>query len=241
MWIKINELSIFWRFYSRRCIGAGICHLGDSLLSWLQDLEGTNQVLVDTHQGTGVVELSAVVRSRKYCNQLPLCEEFVSFLDHLMGSAYEIQVVLLAKYLNEVRTKGERNSSLVLSPALGVFVGIWPQKVAEQSCLTDYLPVSGTSVGFSIFLICSILSSSGDNPPCIQRIRSSMSAATGRQLKQSMKSFQSLMLYLLLPEWLDWYIHHRNHICGLWRSTRDFLWGGKNCEGIWSCRPLGGR
>jgi hypothetical protein len=41
-----------------------------------------------------------------------------------MGSAYEIQVVLLAKYLNEVRTKSERNSSLVLSPALGVFVGI---------------------------------------------------------------------------------------------------------------------
>lgn len=41
---------------------------------------------------------------------------------------------------------------------------------------------------------------SGDNPPCMHKILSSMRAATGRQLKQSMKVFQSLMLYRLLPE-----------------------------------------
>lgn len=45
---------------------------------------------------------------------------------------------------------------------------------------------------------------SGDNPPCIQRILSSISAATGRQLKQSVKVFQSLMLYRRRPTFNRW-------------------------------------
>ena len=61
------------------------------------------------------------------------------------------------------------------------------------------VPESGTSVGFSIFLICSIDCRSGDSPPCIHKILSSINAATGRQLKQSMKVFHNLMLYLFLP------------------------------------------
>ena len=39
----------------------------------------------------------------------------------------------------------------------------------------------------------------GESPPCMQKIFSSMSAATGRQLKQSVKVFQILMLYRRLP------------------------------------------
>lgn len=62
------------------------------------------------------------------------------------------------------------------------------------------IPESGTSVGFSIFLICSMDWRSGESPPCMHRILSSISAATGRQLKQSMNVFQSLILYRLLPK-----------------------------------------
>lgn len=40
---------------------------------------------------------------------------------------------------------------------------------------------------------------SGERPPCIVKIFSSMMAAMGRQLKQSVKVFHSLILYLLLP------------------------------------------
>jgi hypothetical protein len=40
--VKLNELSIFGRFDSRRCIGSRIAHLGDFLLSWLQNLERTH-------------------------------------------------------------------------------------------------------------------------------------------------------------------------------------------------------
>ena len=59
-------------------------------------------------------------------------------------------------------------------------------------------PVSGTSVGLIILLIQSRLLSSGDRPPCMHRIFSSIIAAIGRQLKQSVKVFHNLMLYLLL-------------------------------------------
>ena len=60
-------------------------------------------------------------------------------------------------------------------------------------------PWSGTSVGRIIRLICSIDWRSGLNPPWQQKIFSSTMAATGRQLKQSVKVFHNLMLYRRLP------------------------------------------
>ena len=63
-----------------------------------------------------------------------------------------------------------------------------------------YAPVSGTSVGLITLRICSIDCRSGLSPPCIVKIFSSMMAAIGRQLKQSVNVFHSLMLYLRLPE-----------------------------------------
>ena len=61
-------------------------------------------------------------------------------------------------------------------------------------------PVSGTSVGLMIRLICSMLWRSGLSPPWQQKIFSSTMAAMGKQLKQSVNVFHSLMLYRLLPE-----------------------------------------
>ena len=62
------------------------------------------------------------------------------------------------------------------------------------------VPVSGTSVGRMTLRICSIDWRSGDSPPCIVKIFSSIMAAMGRQLKQSVKVFHSLMLYRRLPK-----------------------------------------
>eukprot|EP00732_Lithocolla_globosa_P002780 Lithocolla_globosa_v1_NODE_1947_length_2245_cov_434.685845.p3 type:complete len:108 gc:universal NODE_1947_length_2245_cov_434.685845:1457-1780(+) len=56
-------------------------------------------------------------------------------------------------------------------------------------------PVSGTSVGRMTRRICSNDCRSGDKPPCMPKIFSSITAAMGRQLKQSVKVFHSLMLY----------------------------------------------
>jgi hypothetical protein len=44
-----------------------------------------------------------------------------------------------------------------------------------------------------ILRIISIEVRSGESPPCMQKIFSSMIAAMGRQLKQSVKVFHSLM------------------------------------------------
>lgn len=59
--------------------------------------------------------------------------------------------------------------------------------------------MSGTSVGRITRRICSIDCRSGLSPPCMVKIFSSMMAAMGRQLKQSVNVFQSLMLYRRLP------------------------------------------
>lgn len=55
-----------------------------------------------------------------------------------------------------------------------------------------------TSVGLITLRICSMELRSGDNPPCMVKIFSSIIAAIGKQLKQSVKVFHSLMLYLRL-------------------------------------------
>ena len=73
-------------------------------------------------------------------------------------------------------------------------------KQKPNYCRTNELPVSGTSVGLVTLLICSMSYSSGDNPPCAQKIFSSTIAAIGRQLKQSVNVLQSLAEYRLLPE-----------------------------------------
>ena len=51
-----------------------------------------------------------------------------------------------------------------------------------------------TSVGRMTRRICSMEFRSGLSPPCIVKIFSSMIAAMGRQLKQSVNVFHSLML-----------------------------------------------
>lgn len=55
-------------------------------------------------------------------------------------------------------------------------------------------PESGMTVGRDKFLIWSKFCRSGERPPCIHNILSSIRAATGRQLKQSVNAFHSLTL-----------------------------------------------
>ena len=62
-----------------------------------------------------------------------------------------------------------------------------------------HTPVSGTSVGRSIFRIWSNVCRSGESPPWQQKILLATMAATGRQLKQSVNVFHSFTLYRRLP------------------------------------------
>ena len=117
-----------------------------------------------------------------------------------MGPAYEVQVVLCQEFCDAVWAKGVANTSIILAPALQQHMkqlicwhstSTWfPAKPAFQQvglayhsavlawiCLSGSAhsrshssPVSGTSVGRGIRLICSSDLSSGDRPPCMHRI-----------------------------------------------------------------------
>lgn len=56
-------------------------------------------------------------------------------------------------------------------------------------------PVGGIYVGRWSDYIFFIFVNSGDNPPCIHNILSSINAQIGKQLKQSIKYFQIFILY----------------------------------------------
>lgn len=65
------------------------------LLGRFEDLERAEERFVDGHHGSGIVKLSAVIRSTKEGDELSFREEFVSILYNLMRSADEVHVVLL--------------------------------------------------------------------------------------------------------------------------------------------------
>lgn len=46
-------------------------------------------------QLTWIIKFTTVVRCRKDCHQLSLCEEFVSILNYLMRPANQIEIMLL--------------------------------------------------------------------------------------------------------------------------------------------------
>ena len=95
--------------------------------------------------------------------------------------------------------------------------GMSAQAVASGQVRFLYCDGKYSPVGRMIRLICSMFSSSGLNPPCMQRIFSSTIAETGKQLKQSVKVFHSFILYLLLPTVLNYmkrdrrYSAHNSH------------------------------
>lgn len=100
-------------------------------------LERAKQALVYAHHGSSIVELSAVVGCAEQGNKLALGEEFVAVLDDLMGTADQVHVVLLQEAGNNVRTKGEGNTSVVFAPASNIFVWVRPQKVAKKTAVGD--------------------------------------------------------------------------------------------------------
>jgi hypothetical protein len=95
-------------------------------------LEGTGQILLDSHHGPAVVELAAVVRSREYGDQLFFGEELVAILDDLMGSANEVELVFPQKGGYYVASEHVAHSSLGLSPHLYTGLRVCPQKIAQK-------------------------------------------------------------------------------------------------------------
>ena len=144
-----------------------------------------------------------------------------------MCSADQIHIMLLQEARHHIRPKRKRHPSIILRPPRNILVRIRPQQIAKKSYKkqkkthnhvgwcgssapikklwglvrkrNENAPVSGTSVGRMTLRICSIDCRSGLRPPCIVKIFSSIMAAMGRQLKQSVNVFHNLILYRRLP------------------------------------------
>lgn len=200
--VQLKLAILMFSGFSPQICQAGLLLL---LLGGLENLERAQQALVDAHHGTGIVEFAAVVRSGEQGDELALREEFVAVLDDLMRAADQIHIVFLQEAGHNVRAECEGDTTIVLAPSSNILVRVGPQKVAEKTAVRDLAVVSKrnqpvrftiplTSVGRITRRICSMELRSGLKPPCIVKIFSSMIAAIGRQLKQSVNVFHSLML-----------------------------------------------
>ncbi len=103
------------------------------------------------------------------------------------------------------------------------------QSISQRSPLMD------TTVGLWIVLIVLKSLSCLLIPPCTQRMRSSMTAATGRALKQSTKIFHILVEYLRLPNLVYLYTLHKIHIQCWSLQTRDCLAAGRSSMSTLFC------
>lgn len=54
-----------------------------------------------------------------------------------MRSAYQVKVVFVEELGDHLRPEGEAHAPVILAPAHGVLVRVWPQEVAEEPLVGD--------------------------------------------------------------------------------------------------------
>ena len=64
-------------------------------------------------------------------------------MTNLVGSAYQVQVVLVQELRNNVRPKGEGDTSVVLPPGGDPLLRITPDQVTEEAWAQQLLATSG--------------------------------------------------------------------------------------------------
>merc|ERR1712012_843121 len=141
--------------------------------------------------GPCVIKFATIIWCGEKCDELTFGEKFVTIFYYLMGSTYQVEIVFVKEFWATSAPK-VNDTPRSFSPHPMVSLSGSDQRRSQSR------PWSGTSVGLIIRLICSIDCKSGLKPPWQQKIFSSTMAATGRQLKQSVKVFHNLMLYLRL-------------------------------------------
>merc|ERR1719229_400622 len=102
-----------------------------------ENLETAHECLVNAHHCPGVIELSEVIRSGEEGDQLTSGKEFVTILNDLVGSADQVEVVLVEEFRHDVRSEGVGHTPVVLTPTGNVLVGVGPQKVAKEARVGD--------------------------------------------------------------------------------------------------------
>ena len=105
------------------------------LLCRFEDLKRTHERLVNTHHGTRIIELSAIVGGRKESHKLSPSKELVSILYNLVSTANQIQIVLVQELSNNILPKGERDTPVVLTPSVDFLIGVRPEEVTQEASI----------------------------------------------------------------------------------------------------------
>jgi len=79
---------------------------------------------------------------------LTLGRELVAVFNDLMGTGNEIKVVLLQELVHNIRTKCERDTTIVLTPSDNVLIGVGPEEITEETSVGD---ISGTHDATNLF------------------------------------------------------------------------------------------
>ena len=79
----------------------------------------SHEALVDRHDRARIVKLPAIVGSAEDGDELPVGEELVPVLDHLVRANHEVKVVLLQKLGDHVGAESVRDAAVVLRPPTG--------------------------------------------------------------------------------------------------------------------------
>ena len=77
---------------------------GEYIISYLK---GAHEVLINCHHAPSVVIIPTIIRSGEQSHQLSPGKELVAILHHLMGSAYEVQVVSVQELGGYIGSKCE--------------------------------------------------------------------------------------------------------------------------------------
>ena len=56
-----------------------------------------------------------------------------------MGSTYQVDVVPLVELFDHICSEHIAHASVIITPALNVYFGVWPQQVTEQAGVRDIL------------------------------------------------------------------------------------------------------
>lgn len=118
------------------------------LLLRSQHLEGTSEVLLNSHHSSTVIELPAVIGCGEDSHKLLLGEELIAVLDYLMGTADQVQLVLPQEGRDDLLSKDKAHSSFRLTPHLHAGFRVRPQQVAQQSGIRY---IGGSDDGVDLF------------------------------------------------------------------------------------------
>ena len=113
----------------------------------------------------------------------------ITFHNKLMCSANHINLIISAKFFNNISTKNITCTSLTDSKSLYIFFSILPS--GSLHIRSHISPSWGTSYFLSIPRISSMLLKDGDSPPCTQNKEFSTTAARDKRSKISVQYFQT--------------------------------------------------